>query len=61
YSLLIRFSFHTYQGISDALAITTLGIVFIIFRQRFYSLIPFMLAHAFFDVFGLGVLGTLLY
>ncbi|ABO13865.1 MULTISPECIES: CPBP family glutamic-type intramembrane protease [Bacteria] len=61
YSLLIRFSFHTYQGISDALAITTLGIVFIIFRQRFYSLIPFMLAHAFFDVFGLGVLGTFLY
>lgn len=32
--LLIRFSFHTYQGIAGALTITTLGVVFAIIRCR---------------------------
>ncbi|WHR54771.1 CPBP family glutamic-type intramembrane protease [Wohlfahrtiimonas chitiniclastica] len=58
YSLVIRFSFHTYQGINSAIAITLLGVVFLLIRRRTNLLVPFMLAHAFFDVFGLGAIYT---
>lgn len=55
FSLVVRFLFHTYQGLAGAMAITILGITFLLFRQKTHYLIPFMLAHAFFDVFGLGL------
>lgn len=54
-SLFIRFAFHTYQGIASALVISTLGIVFIILRLKDDELPAFMLAHSFFDIFGLGL------
>lgn len=56
YSLLVRFSFHTYQGISSAIAIALLGGVFLLFRRKLSTLVPFMLAHSFFDLFGLGTM-----
>ena len=43
-----------HQGLAGAATVTTLGIVFILFRRKTSVLVPFMLAHAFFDVFGLG-------
>ncbi|PJG82915.1 CPBP family intramembrane glutamic endopeptidase [Caviibacterium pharyngocola] len=55
FSLFVRFSFHTYQGITSALGITLFGLIFLAFRFRLTNLVPFMLAHAFFDVFGLGL------
>lgn len=55
FSLLIRFSFHTYQGLISAFVITSLGVVFIYFRQKDDELIPFMLTHSLFDIFGLGL------
>lgn len=55
-SMMVRFLFHTYQGLAGALTITTLGLVFFLFRRQFSALVPFMLAHALFDVFGLSVL-----
>lgn len=54
YSLLIRLSFHTYQGLESAMVISSLGIVFLAYRRWFSVLIPFMLAHSFFDMNGLG-------
>lgn len=55
FSLLIRFSLHTYQGIAGALVITTLGISFLLLRLKYDDLPAFMLAHSFFDIFGLGL------
>lgn len=55
FSLAVRFAFHTYQGIAAAATITTLGIVFILLRFKNKDLIPFALAHSFFDIFGLGL------
>lgn len=54
-SLVVRFLFHTYQGFVGAFVIMTLGVVFFYLRQKDDELVPFMLAHAFFDVFGLGL------
>lgn len=56
-SLLLRFLVHTYQGLMGAVMVMMLGVVFLYFRQRTTHLVPFMLAHAFFDVFGLGLWG----
>jgi hypothetical protein len=49
FSVLIRVSFHTYQGILSALGI---GLLFGGFRY----LLPFFIAHAVGDIFGLGIL-----
>lgn len=54
FSLLVRLSFHTYQGLESAIVITSLGVVFLLYRRRLSMLVPFMLAHAFFDMYGLG-------
>lgn len=54
FSLLVRLSFHTYQGLASAMVIGGLGAVFLAYRRRFDVLVPFMLAHAFFDMTGLG-------
>ena len=59
FSLLIRVSFHTYQGMISALGI---GLMFGIFMYLMYrrskdrNLLPFFIAHAIGDIFGLGVL-----
>lgn len=65
-ALLVRFAFHTYQGLAGALVITTLGVVFFVLRKfaltkQDPNLLPFVLAHAFFDIFGLGLPLYLLY
>lgn len=57
FGLIVRFAFHTYQGLDSALIITTLGIVFIFWRARVSQLMPFMLAHSVFDIFGLSLVG----
>ncbi len=51
-SLFVRFIFHIYQGIAPAVGIMMMGLVFIFIRRKVKSLVPFMLAHAFFDIFG---------
>lgn len=56
FSLLVRFSFHTYQGLFSAMIISIFGITFLLLRLKNKELLPFMLAHAFFDVFGLSVI-----
>lgn len=61
FSLFVRFSFHTYQGIDAALTITLLGLVFCLLRLKHKALPPFMLARSFFDLFGLSYLFNLLY
>lgn len=61
FSLVVRFAFHTYQGLAGALTITTLGIVFFLLRRKHSALLPFAWAHSFFDLFGLGLPLYLLY
>lgn len=58
YSLLIRFSFHTYQGIAAALGIGFVigGIYYFLYRKKGENLYPYMLSHAFADIFGAGLL-----
>ena len=59
FSLLIRFSFHTYQGMAAAFGIGILmGCVFFFFYQKSYSknLVPFFLAHTIADIIGLHLL-----
>ncbi len=56
-SVILRFGFHLYLGLSAAIGTAFLGIVFILMRRRkVTSLVPFMIAHAFFDVFGTGLI-----
>ena len=52
FSVLVRFSFHIYQGIPAAVGITCMGLLFMLARKWIKSLTPFTLAHSFFDVFG---------
>lgn len=62
-SLLVRFSFHTYQGMLSAFGIGFLfGLyLYVIYtRSKEKNLIPFFFAHAIGDVIGLGVLGYIL-
>lgn len=54
-SLFVRFIFHIYQGVVSAMGIMMMGLLFIMMRRKIKTLTPFMLAHAFFDVFGLGI------
>lgn len=62
FSLLIRVSFHTYQGMVTALGI---GLVFGSFmfllyhRSKDRNLMPFFIAHIIADIFGLGILSYL--
>lgn len=55
FALMVRFSFHTYQGILSALNVTLFGVILTLCRFKINNLIPFMLAHSFFDIFGLGL------
>ena len=58
YSLVIRFAFHTYQGLMPALEIGFLmGILYLLlYRKSDRNLYPFMLSHAFADMIGIGIL-----
>ena len=60
FSLLVRFSFHTYQGVVSAVGIAfVVGIMFFVLYEKTgrKNLVPFFVAHALADVFGAGVLG----
>lgn len=61
FSLLIRISFHTYQGIYSALGIgLILGIFyFVVYQKGYKNLYGFFLSHALADVFGLGLVNFL--
>ncbi|MBY5033808.1 CPBP family intramembrane metalloprotease [Streptococcus gallolyticus] len=64
YSLLIRCSFHTYQGLGNAIALGLLlgSIFFICYRKwKPQNLLPFFLAHAIADTLGLTILSYILY
>ena len=52
FSILVRFSFHIYQGMPAAVGITCMGLVFMLCRTKIRELVPFTLAHSFFDIFG---------
>lgn len=59
YSLIIRYSFHTYQGNISALAIGFLvgGVYYFIYtRKKEKNLFPIILAHQITDVFGAGII-----
>ena len=58
YSLIIRTSFHTYQGIISALSIGFVigGIYYFLFNKKDKNLYPYMLSHAFADIFGAGII-----
>ena len=61
YSLVVRFSFHTYQGLIPALEIGFLmgAIYLFLYRKSDRNLYPFMLSHTLGDIFGLGILTLL--
>ena len=59
YSLLIRFSFHTYQGLSSAIAIGFIiggTYLWLYYRKTDKNLYPFMLSHAFADMLGASII-----
>ena len=58
-SLIIRFSFHTYQGMITAIGLGfVLGAVFYLlyFKSKKKNLAPFFIAHTIADIFGLSIL-----
>lgn len=58
FSLLIRVSFHIYQGMLSALGIGLLfgGVLYLLYRRsNEKNLLPFFVAHAIADVIGLGI------
>lgn len=61
YSLLIRFSFHTYQGLAAAAGIGFAigGVYYVMFRKKGPNLYPYMLSHSFADILGAGILPLL--
>ncbi|PIE45985.1 MAG: hypothetical protein CSA44_01135 [Gammaproteobacteria bacterium] len=59
--LIIRFLLHIYQGIFSALIILAMGIIFLVCRKYIKNLVPFFLAHAFFDFYGLILFWHLVY
>jgi membrane protease YdiL (CAAX protease family) len=54
-SLLVRLSFHTYQGPVGLLAVGLLGLVFSIFYLRTQRLWPVLIAHGVLDFIGLAM------
>lgn len=59
YSLVIRCSFHTYQGLGTAIALGLLvGTIFYLLYRKLkqQNLLPFFFAHAIADMIGLSVL-----
>ena len=59
FSLLVRVSFHTYQGMFSALGIGVLfGLYFYLLyrRSKDKNLLPFFVAHMWGDIIGVGIL-----
>lgn len=59
YSLLVRYSFHTYQGNISAIAIGLLvgGIYYFLYeKMEEKNLFPFFLAHTITDILGAGII-----
>jgi len=54
-SLLVRLSFHTYQGAVGLLAIGLLGLVLSIFYLRTQRLWPVLIAHGVLDFIALAI------
>ncbi|MGY3725605.1 CAAX protease self-immunity [Granulicatella balaenopterae] len=64
YSLLVRISFHTYQGIASASTIGIgIGLLFYVAYRKYSkdNLTPIIVAHILSDIFGAGLLGFILY
>ena len=64
YSMIIRTSFHTYQGIASALAIGIgIGLLFyfVYKKDKNKNLAPVMVAHTMSDILGAGIIGFLIY
>lgn len=58
YSLIIRCSFHTYQGMTTALGLGFLLGLLLLLLYRYFrpkNLLPFFLAHTLADIFGLSI------
>lgn len=61
YSLMVRFSFHTYMGLATASMIGFgLGLVFYYVYRKLNNMYPLILAHVLGDIFGVSALGLLL-
>ncbi len=63
YTLFIRLSFHTYQGMINALGI---GVILTVVYYHFYmrkndNLYPYFLSHTIADIFGLGIILRIIY
>lgn len=59
FSLLVRFGFHTYQGLGSALGIgVVLGTLYFVLyaRMNVKNLVPYFISHAIADIVGLSVL-----
>lgn len=62
FSLLVRISFHTYQGMLSAIGIGLIFGIYMLYtfhKSKSKNLLPFFCAHAMGDIFGLGILRTL--
>lgn len=62
YTLIIRFSFHTYQGSFNALAIGFIAgsIYYILYtKSKDKNLVPFFIAHTITDILGAGIISYL--
>ncbi|MDA3731349.1 hypothetical protein PBV87_07635 [Niameybacter massiliensis] len=58
FSMIVRFSFHTYQGIISALGLGFVlgGLIYFLYsRSKTKNLFPFFVAHTFADILGLGI------
>ena len=58
YALIIRFIFHTYQGIIPALGIgLILGIIYyFLYKKKTENLYPYMFSHTLADIFGISLI-----
>lgn len=60
-SLVVRWSFHLYQGLLNSFLITLTGFVILILYLRWRVLWPFIVAHAIADIFGLSLVGPAIF
>lgn len=64
YSLIIRFSFHTYQGLASSLTIAlAIGCLFYYMYEKKFSrnLSPFIIAHVIADIIGASIIWYIIY
>ena len=59
FSIIVRFLFHTYQGLVPAIGIgLILGIVYYLMytKLKIKNMVPYFVSHIIADIFGIGVL-----